>query len=136
MSSPDIRWKQRLQNYNKAMLQLNSALDVEAPNILEKAGIIKFFEMSFELAWKLMKHYLEYQGFQEVKSPRAVIKKAFESQIIINGHTWLDLLADRNLAIYTYDDQKATELEHLIRHKYVEELRALQLHFNHLADDA
>jgi nucleotidyltransferase substrate binding protein (TIGR01987 family) len=136
MSSQDIRWKQRLHNYNKAMLQLNNALDVEAPNILEKAGIIKFFEMSFELAWKLMKDYLEYQGFQEVNSPRAVIKKAFESQIITNGHTWLNLLADRNLAAHTYDDQKASELEHLIRHKYIEELRALQLHFNQLADDA
>lgn len=135
MNSQDIRWKQRLHNYNKAMLQLNSALDVEAPNILEKAGIIKFFEMSFELAWKLMKDYLEYEGFQEVKSPRAVIKKAFESQIITNGHTWLDLLADRNLATHTYDDQKASELEHLIRHTYVEELRALQFYFNQRADD-
>lgn len=30
---------------------------------LEKAGIIQFFKMTFELAWKVLKDYLEVEGY-------------------------------------------------------------------------
>ena len=37
--------------------------------------------MSFELAWKVLKDYLEYEEF-EVKSPRQTIKQAFQIELI------------------------------------------------------
>lgn len=42
----------------------------------------------------------------------------------------MELLADRNLKSHTYDEQKATELELLIRQKYYPLLEALQRDFN------
>ena len=130
MSEEDIRWPQRLHNFNKAMLHLEEALKIEHPDLLQKAGIIQFFEMSFELAWKLLKDFLEEQGFQDVKSPRTAIKKAFEVGLIQNGHDWMDLLVDRNLTAHTYDEEKATEMEALIEQKYFPIMKALRIHFN------
>lgn len=118
MQHPDIRWKQRFQNYEKALSHLSSALQLTNPDILQKAGIIQFFEMSYELAWNTLKDYLEEQGFSDVKSPRNAIKKAFETGLIEDGHSWMDLLLDRNLTSHAYDEEKVNEVERLIYHKY------------------
>ena len=131
----DIRWKQRFQNFEKAMGYLEQALQIPNPDIVQKAGIIQFFEMSFELAWNMVKDYLEDQGFVDIKSPRGALKKAFEMNILENGHDWMDLLQDRNLTAHTYDEQKATEMELLIQNKYYPILKALQLTFKQKSNE-
>jgi len=118
MENDDIRWKQRFQNFEKAMGHLKDALEIVNPDLLQIAGIIQFFEMSYELAWNVLKDYLEEQGFIEVNSPRSAIKKAFEVGLIENGHVWMNLLLDRNLTAHTYDEEKATEVEELIHERY------------------
>ena len=129
MDNQDIRWEQRFQNFTKSMRYLEDALQIFDPDIVQKAGIIQFFEMSFELAWNMVNDYLEEQGFVDIKSPRGAIKKAFEIGIIENGHDWMDLLLDRNLTAHTYDEQKATEMEQLIQNKYFPLLKALLISF-------
>jgi nucleotidyltransferase substrate binding protein (TIGR01987 family) len=135
MESKDVRWKQRFKNYSKSLKYLEEALQIPSRDILQKAGLIQFFEMSFELAWNLVKDYLEEQGFVDVKSPRGALKKAFEMNILDNGHAWMDLLQDRNLTAHTYDEQKATEMEQLIQHKYYPLLKALHISFTQKLDD-
>jgi len=130
MDNQDVRWKQRFQNFTKSMHYLEQALEIPNPDIVQKAGIIQFFEMSFELAWNMLKDYLEEQGFLEIKSPRSALKKAFETGIIDNGHDWMDLLLDRNLTAHTYDEEKAADMEQLIQHKYFPLLKALYNSFN------
>jgi len=119
----DIRWRQRLHNFNKAMNHLETALQIEQPDLLQTAGIIQFFEISFELAWKMLKDYLEEQGFQDVKSPRAALKKAFEIGLISHGQEWLELLEDRNRTVH--DEETATEIETLISGKYFPMMKEL-----------
>ena len=65
---------------------------------LERAGVIQFFEIAIELAWKVLKDYLESHEIQ-FNSPREVIKSAFQNGFIENGHVWMDALADRNLTV-------------------------------------
>ena len=129
MENPVVRWKQRFINFSKSMNYLEQALTIQSPDIVQKAGIIQFFEMSFELSWKVLKDYLEEQGFEDVISPRAAIKQAFEIGIIENGHGWLELLQDRNLTAHTYDEEKANEMEQLIHKNYFPLLKKLQLFF-------
>lgn len=112
------------------MNHLGNALQIEQPDLVQKAGIIQLFEMSFELGWKLLKDYLEEQGFQEVKSPRAALKKAFEIGLIEHGHEWMQLLEDRNLTSHTYDEEIATQMEQLINQKYYPIMETLQTTFN------
>lgn len=131
--NPDIRWKQRLQNFSKSMQHLENALGTPQPDLLQKAGIIQFFELTYELAWNLMKDYLEAQGFDDVKTPRSAIKKAFEIGIIQDGHNWIHMLQDRNLTAHTYDEAKATAMEHQIHFQHFPLLKALLVMFNEKA---
>lgn len=117
----DVRWKQRFQNFEKSYKLLNKYSTKENITELERAGIIHLFEMSFELAWKVLKDYLEYEEF-EVKSPRQTIKQAFQIELIENGHVWIDVLADRNLTTHTYNEQLAKELIEDIIRVYLPEL--------------
>ena len=62
--NPDIRWKQRFQNFDRAFVVLRDAMGngPDALNQLEKEGVIQRFEYCFELAWKTIKDYLEAGG--------------------------------------------------------------------------
>jgi hypothetical protein len=55
--NPDIRWKQRFQNFDHAFVLLREALErgPEDLSMLEKEGVIQRFEYTFELAWKTSK---------------------------------------------------------------------------------
>ena len=106
----NIRWKQRFQNFGKALHFLENAIKIESPDITQKAGLIQFFEISFELSWKLLKDYLEEQGFKDIRSPKDSIKTAYEIGLINNGHTWLEALNDRNLTFHTYDEVLADKV--------------------------
>lgn len=70
-----IRWKQRFEDYKKSLGKLGTALKIENPDEIYRAGIIQFFEMTFELSWKLLKDYLEAEGVV-VNSPRNAIQMA------------------------------------------------------------
>lgn len=113
----DIRWKQRFSNFKKATIQLSEFIEKGELNKFEVQGLIQCFEYTFELAWKTMKDYLELEGF-EVKSPRSTIQTAFQTQLVTDGHTWIDALEKRNLMAHTYDESVAKQAEDLIKHQY------------------
>jgi len=120
----DIRWKQRLQNFEKSYQLLENTLQIKSPSEAERAGLIQFFEMTFELAWKMMKDYLHEQGFS-VDSPKEAIKQAFQSNLIADGHGWIDALNDRNLTTHTYQEETAVKVEQKIRNDYFPLLQTL-----------
>jgi nucleotidyltransferase substrate binding protein (TIGR01987 family) len=82
--------------------------------------------MSFELAWKSVKDYLQERGFIDIKSPKATIKKAFEISLIEDGHLWLEALENRNLATHTYDEKIAKKIYDLICNSYFPLLEELK----------
>lgn len=118
MPDNDIRWQQRFQNFEKSFGYLQQAMHVPDKDIIQKAGMIQFFEMTFELALKMVKDFLEYQGFADVQFPRAALKKSFETGLIANGHAWLQMLEGRSLTAHTYDEKVVAEVESLIYEKY------------------
>lgn len=97
---------------------------IKNPSETERTGLIQFFEMAFELAWKLLKDYLELEGFT-CKSPRDAIKLAFQAGYIKDGHTWIDGLKARNLTVHTYEETIAIEVENKIRNSYFQILADL-----------
>ncbi|MFH1097148.1 MAG: nucleotidyltransferase substrate binding protein [Candidatus Desantisbacteria bacterium] len=129
--SEDVRWKQRYDNFDKALGQLKEFIEKPELNKFEKQGLIQCFEYTFELAWKTAKDYLDEQGFT-VKSPRNAIQTAFQIQLISDGFAWIDALEKRNLMSHTYDETSAEEAELLIRTKYYEMLCEL---FEHLSGE-
>lgn len=120
----DIRWRQRFINFEKSYKSLSKYIDKPIDTELERAGIIQLFEISFELSWKLMKDYLEYQQLI-VKSPREAIKQAYQIELIDDGHIWIDALADKNLIVHTYDEELAKKMVEDISTIYYPQLKKL-----------
>ena len=120
----DIRWRQRFANFEKSYKLLDQYINQPIETELERAGIIQFFEISFELSWKVMKDYLEAQELQ-AKSPRETIKQAYQIGLIDDGHIWIDALADRNLTVHTYDEKLAEKMVKDIIQIYFPELKKL-----------
>jgi len=58
----DIRWKQRLANYQKALLKLGKFIEKGELNELEEQGLIQAFEYTHELAWNVLRDYLLCKG--------------------------------------------------------------------------
>jgi len=127
----DVRYIQRFENFDKSFLLLKSALSISNPSIVEKAGCIQFFETTFELAWKLMKDYQTFLGY-EVKSPRDAIKLSFSLNLIEDGGRWLDALMDRNLTVHTYDENIANAVYQKIKEDYFVLLEALHEQFKEI----
>lgn len=130
MNDLDIRWRQRLANFNKAMVQLTEFMEQPSLNKFEVQGLIQCFEYTFELAWKTAKDYLTAEGFLEVKSPRQTIQTAFQTGLMEDGHVWIDALEKRNLMAHTYDEVAARVAESLIRDKYYRMLTRLYNELN------
>ncbi|WP_035240294.1 nucleotidyltransferase substrate binding protein [Desulfobacter vibrioformis] len=127
----DIRWRQRYVNFSKSYALLADTIQIKAPSNAERAGLIQFFEMTFELSWKLMKDYLEAGGFR-IGSPREAVKQAFQSGLLDDGHPWLDALHNRDLTTHTYDENTAILVEDKIRKKYFPMLNKLHCDFEKL----
>ncbi len=103
--------------HEKAYRLLERTVHMEKLSEAERGGLIQFFEMTFEMAWKLMKDYMEAQGLI-TKSPREAIKMAIQYDLIRNPHDWMDALDDRNLTVHTYDEATALEVEQKIKKVY------------------
>ncbi len=124
MNQKEVRWKQRFENYKKAFAVLEKAVQIENPSEVEKGGIVQFYEMTFELAWKTLKDYNEAQGFI-TKSPREAIKQAYQMDIIDDGHRWMEALQDRNVTAHMYDEKNIIEIISRIKSEYYPLLKDL-----------
>jgi nucleotidyltransferase substrate binding protein (TIGR01987 family) len=56
---------------------------------LEQQGLIQGFEFTHELAWNLLKDYLQYQGIEAITGSRDATRIAFRNGLISNGDTWM-----------------------------------------------
>lgn len=130
----DIRWKQRLQNWNRALAQLTKFMQRDELNELEEQGLIQSFEYNHELAWNTQKDFLQDQGFTELFGSKNVAKKAFETGLIKNGELWLDMIKSRNLTSHTYNEAVTRQIVDAIVHQYFAELCELNTKMNQLAE--
>ena len=76
---------------------------------LLKEGLIQRFEYTHELAWKVMKDYEEYQGYNNIRGSRDAIRLALQIGII-EDKEWLETIEDRNLTSHNYDEEVAEDV--------------------------
>lgn len=131
MSQPDVRWKQRLTNFNRALIQLESAIDLSHQRVLsdlEKQGLIQAFEFTHELAWNVMKDYFDYQGSaQLVTGSRDATREAFQKGLIHNGDEWMEMIKSQNKSSHTYNLAIAEDIVVRIKKTYYSLLKDFQV---------
>lgn len=118
----DVRWLQRFSNYKKALQQLDDAVKLSQKrelSLLEKQGLIQAFEFTHELAWNMLKDYLEYQGNQEIRGSRDAIREAFKVGLIGDGEIWMETIKARNITSHAYDEELVQSAFETIANQYV-----------------
>ena len=81
----DIRWKQRFDNFVKALKQLSTGIKWASErqlNEMEQQGIIQSFEYTHELAWNMLKDYLEEKGFLKIIGSKDTTREAFRQNML------------------------------------------------------
>ena len=114
----DIRWKQRFENYLKALGQLQKFIDKGNLNELEELGLIQAFEFTHELAWNVMKDYFEYQGNTAISGSRDATREAFQKGLIEEGAQWMEMIKSRNQSTHTYNESTANDIRDKILNYY------------------
>lgn len=130
MEIQDIRWKQRFQNFEKVFLRLQEAVHKQELNELERNGLIQRFELTIDLAWKVLKDYLEEKGFAFKPSPKDTCRLAQESGYIDYAQELIDGIDIRNDLSHDYSGEKFEKSEQRVRTEVFPALAELYAFFN------
>lgn len=133
----DIRWQQRFNNYLRAFRTMTDAVELSEErdlSNLEEQGLIQGFEFTHELAWNLLKDYLEYQGITNLIGSRDASRKAFENGLIEDGEVWMDMIKARNSSSHTYNIETAEEIAGDILTRFYPALEQLARKFTSLSE--
>lgn len=121
----DIRWKQRFDNYTRALDNLERGLALGTWNDFERQGVTKAFELAYELAWKTLQDLLEDRDVVDATGPRAVWREALHLGWVADAELWARVHEGRNRAAYVYDQIKSAALFSDIREVFQPALREL-----------
>lgn len=117
----DVRWKQRFENFQRALNQLSAAVRLSQTRPLtdlEKQGLIQGFEFTHELAWNVLKDYLEMEGIQGLVGSRSTVREAFKRGLVRDGEIWMDMIEKRNLSSHTYNQSVAEAIVSAVVERY------------------
>lgn len=112
-----------MEDFRKSVKRLTDGLK-HGKSIIMRDACIKRFEITFELAWKLLKVFLSAQGLI-CNSPRACLQQAFSFGLIKDNPLWIDLINDRNSSVHTYSEKFADTL-YLNLKKYLQLFKELE----------
>jgi nucleotidyltransferase substrate binding protein (TIGR01987 family) len=135
MTTQDTRWLQRFSNYQKALLTLSEAADLastRALSNLEQQGLIQGFEFTHELAWNVLKDYLEEQGFVGIIGSKNATREAFKNALITDGDVWMDMIKARNMTSHTYSTDIAQGIATDILQRFYPAFKAMDITFSAL----
>jgi len=123
MTTPDIRWTQRLVNFLRALATLQRAIGLAQSrplSELEELGLIQAFEFTHELSWLLLKDFLVDQGVAGISGSRDAVREAVVRQLLPQGDetVWMAMIRSRNLTSHTYNPAVAREIADLIVDRY------------------
>jgi nucleotidyltransferase substrate binding protein (TIGR01987 family) len=137
MDQQDIRWKQRFTNFKSAWFKLEEAISklneeygldnkgqVSSDPFLDdiiKEGLIQRFEYTHELAWKVMKDFLQESGNTPIYGSKDATRLAFSVEILHDGEVWMDMIKSRNQTSHTYNQETADEIFMKIVYEYAPE---------------
>jgi len=121
MEEKQPKWIERLEVFRNAIARLNEVIEIgkqRSLNQFERDSLIKRFEFSYEMAWKLMMSYEKDNGVIGILGSKDVVRHAFSMSLIDNGEAWLEMIDDRNKTSHLYDEEMAIDVIDAITHTY------------------
>lgn len=110
-------WKDYFETLGQAVQRLEEILnhpDLQTIDYLQDATIQRF-EFCIELYWKILKKFLSYEEV-ETTTPRDVLQKAYQFNLIDDEKIWLQMMHDRNRTSHVYKQEEAKRVFENIIH--------------------
>ena len=133
----DIRWKQRFDNYSRAFQTLRRGVELASKrdlSELEQQGLVQGFEFTHELAWNVLKDYLEETGVSGIIGSKGATREAFKNGLIDDGEAWMEMIKARNLSSHTYNLEIAEEIVEDILTRFYPALEQMAQKFTSLVE--
>lgn len=92
----------------KARDILNRLLQT-SQNEAEKMGVVKAFEICYELSRKIMKRILEFRGV-EAETARDVFREAARLKLLTDAESWFSYIKKRNITFHAYQQEILDDL--------------------------
>jgi len=110
------------KSFENSLKRLEEILRERKSMMVRDATILRF-QLTFELAWKSMQHFLRDEKIV-CQSPRSCMSEAFSVGLIMDDSRWTAMADDRNLVVHTYDEEIAVDIARHVP-SYVPLLRTL-----------
>ena len=75
-----------------------------------KDGVVKQFEFTVDLAWKLLQRYLKQIAQvdeSEIRTKKDIFRESAKRKIIMDAEKWINYYEARNITSHTYDFDRA-----------------------------
>ena len=123
MPTSDIRWIQRLENFQRALSTLQRAIELGQSRPLSELveqGLIQAFKFAHEFSWLLIRDFLVDQGVAGISGSRDAVREAVVRQLLPQSDesVWMAMIRSRNLTSHTYNPAVAREIAELIVDRY------------------
>ena len=142
MAVKKARWQQRFENFDKAYLRFAEAVKGGVEHVnklsdLEKTGVAKHFEFTFQIAKDVLRDYMLDSGVpqDEIRGPKYVIRKSFQEGYIRDGEVWMEALEFRNKAAHVYDNEILQDVLNFACEKFFPVLRYMRNYFKQEYDE-
>lgn len=126
----------KYDNYVSQLAVLERAHEEDLDNEFVMSGVTNKFALQFELAWKLLKETLTYEGVASAASgsPREILKAAFSLYEFVDEDVWLEMLRTRNDLARIYDGDAVRLLVNRIVDEYISAFQKLRTNLEDLYD--
>lgn len=97
------------EDFKNSILRLEEVLSIEKTDIVRDSAIQRF-EISFEMAWKTTKAFLEEKHNAICSSPKTCFKDAYKHKLIDYDEFWFKMADLRNETVHTYKEAVAEKV--------------------------
>ena len=104
-----------LAQFDRALKALQEAIDTDTGDKKSRDSILLSYVFTFETGVKSMRKVLEDLGMQVPDYASAVLKAAFQAQLISDATGWEALRDRRNFVSHAYDEEQAVAIAAYVR---------------------
>ena len=120
---------QKLDNFANCLAILGNAdFQMAETNDIYRTGIVRQFNLTFELAWKALQEILKLHGAAgaETGSPREILQLGYKLGFLNDSAVWLLMLKKRNVSVHLYNEDDIDEMILLVRDSFIPAFSALE----------
>ncbi|MGB6016934.1 MAG: HI0074 family nucleotidyltransferase substrate-binding subunit [Nodosilinea sp.] len=124
----NLRWVQQFQNFDDAYQTFGRVFEryqVSPNDEVIQIALIQAFECNFEIAWKTMKYFLEYEGYSGVSNSKQTVRIAFQAGLVTNPKGWMAAIARNSMTNHVYNTVVLQETISFIQNEFRHLVQAL-----------